>query len=414
MQVEIINIGDELLIGQVINSNAARMGKALINGGFTTRRILTIADSKDDIINALDTRLPDTQVLIFSGGLGPTRDDLTKNTLAEYFKTELVFDQAAFEDMALFFKKRHLEVTETNCEQAYLPKNCISLPNSLGTAQGMWFEEEELIVIALPGVPFELDALMDQEVMPRLIKRFNTQPLHRRTVMTTGIGESFLADMIEEWEISLPEDMSLAYLPHNGGVRLRLSCRDKNSADSLRRLSEELSKLKPLIAEYIYAYDEISLQEVVGEMLAAGHMTLSTAESCTGGYISHLISSIAGSSVYFTGSVVAYANEVKVNQLNVNFDDIEKHGAVSETVVKQMAEGARHLLYTDYAIATSGIAGPGGGKPEKPIGTVWIAVAGPQGTVSQLLQLSEHRQRNIERTAISALNLLRKVLLQNQ
>lgn len=410
MQVEIINIGDELLIGQVINSNAARMGKALLNGGFTTRRIITISDKETDILDAINHRLPDTKVLIFSGGLGPTRDDLTKNVLARYFNTKLVFHQEAYDDMLKLFNKRNFTVTATNKEQAYLPKDCITLPNPVGTARGLWFEKDDYILIALPGVPFELDALMEAEVMPRLIARLHTQALHNKTIMTIGIGESFLSDIIEGWELALPEDMSLAYLPQYGSVRLRLSCSNKNAQESQQRIDEQIKKLSPLISEYIYGYDEITLQEVVGQLLLKQKATLCTAESCTGGYISHLITSIPGSSAYFKGGITAYANEVKVAQLGVNLQDIEAHGAVSETVVKQMAEGARKVLSTDYAIATSGIAGPSGGTEDKPVGTIWIAIATPRGTVAEKFQLSEHRGRNIERSATLGLNMLRKAI----
>jgi nicotinamide-nucleotide amidase len=410
MQVEIINIGDELLIGQVINSNAARMGKALLDGGFTTRRMITISDNREDILSSIDQRLPGTQVLIFSGGLGPTRDDLTKNVLAEYFDTELVFNQDAYDAIVKIFSKRNLTITETNKEQAYLPKDCISLPNPVGTARGLWFEKDDLVLISLPGVPFELDALMETEVMPRLIEHYKTQPLYNKTIMTIGIGESFLSDLIQEWELALPQDISLAYLPQYGSVRLRLSCSNTHPKASLQLIDEQIAQLKPLISEYIYGYDEITLQEVVGALLIKKQATLATAESCTGGYISHLITSISGSSAYFKGSITAYANTVKVGQLGVNAQDIEDNGAVSEIVVTQMAEGARKNLTTDYAIATSGIAGPDGGTEEKPVGTIWIAVATPKGTIAEKFQLGDHRGRNIVRSATLGLNMLRKVM----
>lgn len=410
MQVEIINIGDELLIGQVINSNAARMGKALLQGGFTTRRMITISDDERDIISSIDNRLEDTKILIFSGGLGPTRDDLTKNVLARYFNTELVFNQEAYDDMERIFKRRNLCVTSTNKEQAYLPKDCISLPNPVGTARGMWFENDDIILISLPGVPYELDALMEKEVMPRLIQRFNTQPLHNKTVMTIGIGESFLADIIQDWEFALPKDMSLAYLPEYGSVRLRLSCADKDAERSLLRIDEEIKKLEPLISEYIYGYDDITLQEVVADLLLKNASSLSIAESCTGGYISHLITSMPGSSAYFKGSVTSYANEIKSHILEVNMEDIVQYGAVSESVVKQMALGVRKQMKTDYAIATSGIAGPDGGTDEKPVGTIWIAVATPSAVIAEKFQLGEHRGRNIVRSSTLALNMLRKTI----
>lgn len=411
MQVEIINIGDELLIGQVINSNAARMGKALLDGGFTTRRMITISDSKEDILSSIDMRLTNTKVLIFSGGLGPTRDDLTKNVLAEYFDTELVFNQEAYDEIETMFRKRKFKMTETNKEQAYLPEKCTSLPNPVGTARGMWFEKDDLIVISLPGVPFELNYLMEHQVMPRLIEHFQTEPLHNLTVMTMGIGESFLSDIIHDWEMALPKDISLAYLPEYGSVRLRMSCANTNPETSQLLLQKELATLQPLIKDYIYGYNDVSMSEVIGQLLEQKQYTLATAESCTGGYISHLITAIAGSSVYFKGSVVSYANEVKTAVLGVNSNDIEVYGAVSEQVVKQMAEGVKRNLNTDYAIATSGIAGPSGGSIAKPVGTVWVAIATPDKTVTECFNLGEHRGRNIERSAVMALNMLRKELI---
>lgn len=411
MQIEIINIGDELLIGQVINSNAAKMGKMLIDGGFTTKRMITISDDESDILASIEQRLPDTKVLIFSGGLGPTRDDLTKHVLANYFDTELVFNQEAYDDIAQLFKRRNFKVTETNKEQAYLPKDCLSLPNKVGTARGMWFEKDDLIVISLPGVPFEMIHLMEKQVMPRLIEKYQTKPLKYRTIMTIGIGESYLADMISSWEDALPEDMSLAYLPQYGSVRLRISCSDPNPDSSLQRINAEIDKVLPTIQEYVYGYDDITMQEVLGQMLLEKKATLTTAESCTGGHISYLVTSIPGSSAYFKGSIIAYANKVKEEQLKVDPQNITNFGAVSEEVVKQMAEGARRELQSDYAIATSGIAGPSGGTPEKPVGTVWIAVSSATETVAIKHNLGDHRERIIDRSAIIGMKMLRDLLL---
>ncbi len=411
MQVEIINIGDELLIGQVINSNAAKMGQMLIHGGFSTRRMITISDDKSDILASIDNRLPDTKVIIFSGGLGPTRDDLTKNTLAEYFNTELVFNQEAYDDLVILFNKMNLKITPTNEEQAYLPKNCISLPNAVGTARGMWFEKDDLVVISLPGVPHEMVHLMEKQVMPRLIQKFNTEPLNYRTVMTIGIGESFLADKISTWEDQLPSDMSLAYLPQFGTVRLRLSCSDKKADRSIARINAEIDKLVPIISENIYGYDETSLEEVIGQLLKEKGKTVSTAESCTGGYISHLITSISGSSEYYKGSIISYSNEIKTAKLNVPKNILDTHGAVSEEVVTLMAENARKNLNTDYAIAVSGIAGPDGGTEDKPVGTVWIAVASKDKTTTQKFRFGGNRKQNIERTSLISLNMLREILI---
>ncbi len=412
MQIEVVNIGDELLIGQVINSNAAKIGSFLINGGFTTKKMITISDDADDIIASINNRLSETRVIIFSGGLGPTRDDLTKNVLAKYFNTELVFCQEAYDDIVELFKHRNFKVTETNKEQAYLPKDCITLPNKVGTARGMWFENNDIIVISLPGVPFEMEYLMEYEVMPRLIERFNTKPIINKTIMTIGIGESFLSDIIHDWEMALPPNMHLAYLPQYGSVRLRLDCINNNPEEAQQQLDTEIDKVLPLISEYVYGYNEITLQEVVAQQLIRKNATLSVAESCTGGYISHLITSIPGSTGYYQGSITSYSNDVKINQLDVNPEDLKQYGAVSESVVKQMAEGVRKHLNTDYAIATSGIAGPTGGSKEKPVGTIWIAVATPEKTIAEKFQLGNHRGRNIERSATLGLNMLRKELMQ--
>lgn len=412
MEAEIITIGDELLIGQVINSNSAMMGKMLQQIGIKSRRMVTVADSEEDIISAIDNRFPETKLIIFSGGIGPTRDDLTKETLCKYFETELVFNQEAYNDISKLFKNLGFEVTENNRLQAFLPKDFPSLPNKFGTARGMWFEKDDLVVVSLPGVPYELRGLMENEVLPRLEKHFQATPETYRTVMITGIGESFLSAKIAEWEDTLPKNMKLAYLPQPGIVRLRITSKNETVEASLKQINEKILKLSQIIPDLIYGYDEIMLEEKVGQLLQAKNLTLATAESCTGGYIGHLITSISGSSTYFQGGIISYSNQVKIEQLNVSPSNLEKFGAVSNEVVREMAEGARKNLKTDFAISTSGVAGPNGGTEEKPVGTVWIAVAGKEKTVSKKFNFGTNRERNIRKAALAGLNMLREELIE--
>jgi len=407
MNAEIINIGDELLIGQVVNTNASWLASELNKAGISVVQITTIADDDHAIKTALDHAAERAQIIIISGGLGPTKDDITKKSLAEYFDSEMVFDEGTYENVKKIFALRHYQVTEVNKMQALIPEKCIPLQNNNGTAPGMWFEKEDTVFVSLPGVPYEMKALFSEEVILRLAKRYKLGAVVHKTIMTTGVGESFLAAKINDWEDNLPPYVKLAYLPQPGLVRLRLSAKgpDKKALETeLEQLTEALQQIVP---EVIYGYDDMPLEEAVGNLLKEKGRTMATAESCTGGYIAHLITSIPGSSEYFMGSIVSYSNDVKISQLGVAFDSLEEHGAVSKNVVEQMATGARERLKTDYALATSGIAGPDGGTEEKPVGTTWVALAGPDGVVSQKFHFGEHRGRNIRRTALAALNMLR-------
>ncbi len=407
MNAEIINIGDELLIGQVVNTNASWLASELNKAGISVVQITTIADDDHAIKTALDHAAERAQIIIISGGLGPTKDDITKKSLAEYFDSEMVFDEGTYENVKKIFALRHYQVTEVNKMQALIPEKCIPLQNNNGTAPGMWFEKEDTVFVSLPGVPYEMKALFSEEVILRLAKRYKLGAVVHKTIMTTGVGESFLAAKINDWEDNLPSYVKLAYLPQPGLVRLRLSAKgpDKKALETeLEQLTEALQQIVP---EVIYGYDDMPLEEAVGNLLKEKGRTMATAESCTGGYIAHLITSIPGSSEYFMGSIVSYSNDVKISQLGVAFDSLEEHGAVSKNVVEQMATGARERLKTDYALATSGIAGPDGGTEEKPVGTTWVALAGPDGIVSQKFHFGEHRGRNIRRTALAALNMLR-------
>ena len=410
MVAEIISIGDELLIGQVINTNASWMSELLNRNGIKVKQIKAIADDKKDILNSIDNSFKSADLILLTGGLGPTKDDITKHTLCEYFDTKLVFNEDAFSRIKEIFRLRNFKVSAVNKAQAELPESCIPITNINGTASGMWFEKNGKILVSMPGVPFEMKPMMENEVIPRIKAKFNTPVIIHKTIMTQGVGESFLAKIIEDWENSLPQNIKLAYLPQPGIVRLRLSASGENKIKCEKYIDEFVEKLKLLIGDIIFAYDDMLLEEAVGNSLKLHKKTVATAESCTGGYIAHLLTSIAGSSSYFKGSAITYANEIKENILEVSHDDLEKEGAVSETVVRQMALGVRKKFGTDYAIATSGIAGPDGGTENKPVGTTWIAIAGPDGVLAEKHHFGEHRGRNIRRAALTALFMLKKTV----
>lgn len=408
MTAEIISIGDELLIGQVINTNASWMGDLLNRNGIRVTQIKAIADDKEAILKAIDEGFKASDLILITGGLGPTKDDITKHTLCEYFDTKLVFNEEAFVRIKEIFALRHFEVTDVNKAQADLPESCTPLTNINGTASGMWFEKNGKVLVSMPGVPFEMQPMMENEVIPRVKAKFKTPVILHKTIMTQGVGESFLAKRIEDWENSLPKNIKLAYLPQPGIVRLRLSARGENKEKCKKYIAELVGKLELIIGDLIFAYDDVLLEEAVGETLKTHKKTIATAESCTGGYIAHLLSSISGSSAYFKGSAVTYANEIKETILDVSKEALLNEGAVSEAVVKQMALGARRKFGTDYALATSGIAGPDGGTIDKPVGTTWIAIAGPNGVRAKKYHFGEHRGRNIRRAALTALFELKK------
>jgi len=407
MKAEIISIGDELLIGQVINTNASWMAVELNKSGIQVVRITAISDSGDEIKDAIASAEKNCDIILLTGGLGPTKDDITKHVLADYYNSKMVFHKPTYEQVKSIFAMRKFKVSEVNKKQAEIPEVCIPLFNKHGTAPGMWFENNGKVLVSLPGVPFEMKTLINDEVIPRLQSKFSLNYIFHKTIMTTGVGESALAEIIEEWENNLPDNIKLAYLPQPGIVRLRLSATGLIQNELEAEVKEYCRMLNSIIHDIIFGYDDIGLEEVVGKQLYSVGCTLSTAESCTGGYIAHLITSIAGSSIYFKGSVVSYSNSVKENQLDVDPRVLEKYGAVSREVIEQMALGGKKLLKTDYCIATSGIAGPDGGTSDKPVGTIWIALATPSGVQTKLFHFGEHRGRNIRRTSLAALNMLR-------
>jgi len=419
MNIEIINIGDELLIGQVVNTNASWMAEHLNLEGFKVHQFTIIGDTREHILDALWKAGERSEVVLISGGIGPTKDDITKTTLCDFFGTRLVFNEDAYKDIENFFVRRGYEVTGLNRQQACLPEDCIGIPNKLGTARGMWFEKDipvtgrsaKTIFISMPGVPFEMQAMMTENIIPELKKRFHPKSIYHKTILTQGIGESFLAAIIEEWENNLPPAIKLAYLPQPGIVRLRLTGTGDDEAAIRAMVGEQAGKLSAIIPEYIFGEDDDRLEAIIGKLLKEKNCTLGTAESCTGGYIAHLLTSIPGSSAYFKGSIIAYDNVIKELMLGIMPETIQEFGAVSSEVVTEMAIGAQTHLNVDYVIAVSGIAGPDGGTSEKPVGTTWIALATPDEVFSKQYLFGDSRERNIRRAALQALNLLRKNLL---
>lgn len=411
MKAVIVTIGDEILIGQVTDTNASFIAEHLNISGIEVVEKRTVSDNDNSIRQALKDYEARVDVMILTGGLGPTRDDITKNSLSKYFGGKLVENQEVLQHIQQLFEKRGYKLSDLNRRQAVIPDNCIALKNSQGTAPGMWFEKSGTIFISLPGVPYEMKSLMTDEVIPRLAEKMNASIIQHRTVMTQGIPESFLAARIKDWEVSLPENLKLAYLPRPGIVRLRLTGvgEDRNTLNSL--LEEQIMRLKSIIPEDIFAEYDVPLESVIGNLLSKYGYTLSTAESCTGGRIAELITSVPGSSKYFKGAIIAYSNQVKQELLAVPAEILEKYGAVSREVVEIMADNIREKLNTSYSIAISGIAGPSGGSDEKPVGTTWICVSSAEKTYSKRYKFGEHRGRNIEIGSITALNILRKMVL---
>jgi nicotinamide-nucleotide amidase len=409
--VEIMTIGDELLYGQVVDTNSAFMGQELAKIGLRVRQISSVSDRADEIVAALDQARERAQLVLMTGGLGPTKDDLTKHVLARYFGAELVMHEPTLEHVINMFKRFNRPMPEVNRFQAMVPSNCEVLPNAVGSAPGMWFEDRGTVFVSMPGVPFEMKRLMTDEVLPRLQQRFHLQPIEHVVVMTAGLGESALAEKIADWEDALPAHIKLAYLPSFGAVRLRLTGTDDGQPDLRGRMLALLPALREHIAEYIFAEEETTLEAAVGELLKAKGLSIGTAESCTGGLVANRLTSVPGSSAYFMGSVVAYSNDIKMQLLDVPEATLMAHGAVSEETVRAMAEGARRRLGVDVALATSGIAGPSGGSEAKPVGTMCVAYADGQKTISKQFSFNRGRALNIEYAAQVVLTLLHQQLV---
>lgn len=412
MKAYIINIGDELLIGQVANLNASWMAEQLNKLGVEVVRIVVVGDQEEEIKDAITQAASVADFVFLTGGLGPTSDDRTKDVLCDYFGRKLVMHEPSLKNITDYFKSRGVEVTERNRKQAEIPEGCKAITNKEGTAPGLWLEESGKILIAVPGVPFEMKRMMFDTILPEIEKMLKAPWVVHKTILTQGVGESFLAENILQWENELPSNISLAYLPSPGLVKLRLSARGNDKKQLQKIIDEQVKKLQLVIPDIIFGYDTDTLETIVGNLLKQKGQTLSTAESCTGGAVAQRLTTVAGSSIYFKGSVIAYSNEVKKDFLDIPSEILEKYGAVCEAVVVLMAESIRRKFKTDYAIAISGIAGPDGGTPEKPVGTVWIAVATKNKTEAKKFQFGNNRLVNIERAVITALSILRKSIIE--
>lgn len=410
MKAQIITIGDELLIGQTIDTNSAWMGAELSRIGFDVTRRISIHDRREDILETLREVTGKSDVVLTTGGLGPTSDDITKHTLCEFFNTRLVTDPETLGRIEAMLKRRSLTMNENNRRQAEVPESCRVLINEAGTAPGMWFEKENTVFISMPGVPSEMKYLMKEHIIPELKQRFISQSIIHKNIMTYGEMEARLAELLASFEAELPPEIKLAYLPSSGIIKLRLTATGPDRARLLDQVNEQTKKLYTTIPHLIIGEDAETFEEVLGMLLRSKGKTVCTAESCTGGRIAAMLTAVPGSSAYFKGSVIAYDNSIKKELLGVENEILEKHGAVSRETVEKMAEGARRILKTDFAVATSGIAGPDGGTELKPVGTLWMAVAYENGTFSETRRFGLERDTNINRFSVAALHLLWKAV----
>ncbi len=412
IKAEIITIGDEILIGQIVDTNSAWMGQQLNGIGIAVHQITSISDNKEHIVSALDAALLRADVVLLTGGLGPTKDDITKTTLADFFQTGLIQSETVLAHIQAMTASRGFTMNQLNIDQALVPENCTVLNNPNGTAPGMLFSFDGKFIVSMPGVPFEMKPLMTDHVLPFLKEQFKLPHIIHKTIIVQGFSESHLSVVLNDWEDQLPEIIKLAYLPSPGRIRMRFSLTGFDKVYMQQSLDKALKELSLIIPHAISSYNEEGIDEVVGQLLNAKHATMACAESCTGGSIASLITSRAGSSSFFKGGVVAYANEIKQQALGVNPDSLEKFGAVSQQVVEEMAIGCIQTMGVDYAVATSGIAGPDGGTDEKPVGTIWIAAASRNKVVSKLYTMGNHRHININKSVQTALKMLRELLLE--
>ncbi len=415
MRASIISIGDELLIGQVINTNATQMAQMLTSIGISVNTVLTIGDDGAAIKEALQQSLAKNDIVLITGGLGPTKDDITKKCLCEFFDSELYENAEALANVKRIFDARGYELTPINRQQAWVPRCCTMVNNDVGTAPCMWFDTKNgKVVVSMPGVPHEMDYLMRNKIIPMLQEHFSTGAICNKNILIQGIGESFLSDLIEPWELSLPSNIKLAYLPQSGMVKLRLTGRgdDRHAID--KQIANAVSKLYPIAGQYIVGEDMENLPEAVAHLFTTHHLTLCTAESCTGGSIGSKLTALPGASRYYMGGMITYSNEAKETLLGVQHTTLTQYGAVSEATACEMAAGARKTLHTDYAIATTGIAGPDGGSKEKPVGTVWIGLATPAQTSATLMHFGDIRQQTIERACNKAFSMLIHDINNNQ
>ena len=410
MKASILTIGDEILIGQIVDTNSVSIARHLNDAGIVVREKSSIGDDRAEIVAGIERALARSEVVVVTGGLGPTKDDITKKTLAELFGSPMRYDEAVAEHVERMLSSRGIAFNELNRAQALVPACCTVLFNAHGTAPGMWFERDGRVVVSLPGVPFEMEHLMQDEVMPRLKARFDLKQIVHRTLITSGLAESMLAEAIADWENDLPPYLKLAYLPNPGAVRLRLSAYEVEGASVAREIERRFEALRRIIPRYVVGYETATVEECVhGEPTERGR-TLAAAESCTGGVIASRFTALPGASAYFRCGVVAYSNDAKHDLLGVGRETLERFGAVSEPVARQMAEGVRRVAGADYGVATTGIAGPAGGSAGKPVGTVWIAVATPRGTRAVVRQCGTDRGQIVARAASFAIGMLRDCL----
>jgi nicotinamide-nucleotide amidase len=411
MKAEIITIGDEILIGQVIDTNSAWLAEQLNLAGIEVFQITSVHDDREHIMEALANAERKVDLVLMTGGLGPTKDDITKKTLCDYFGTQLVFHEPTFEQIRERFTKRGIDLNKLNRDQALVPEMCTVIHNVEGTAPGMWFERSGTIFVSMPGVPFEMKSMVTTQIIPRLLTSGKLKVIIHKTVLTQGVPESMLAIRLEEWENNLPSFIRLAYLPNPMSVRLRLSAIGSEVQLLKREMEHQVELLRQLLPTEIYGYDEDTMAGSAGNLLKEQQASLAVAESCTGGYISHLLTLTPGASGWYKGCITAYDNSVKLNVLGVSSETLTAYGAVSEQTVREMVLGVKKVLNSDYALATTGIAGPDGGSEEKPVGTVWIAAVGPTKFIAQKFVFGNNRERNILRSSQTALHLLRKLIL---
>jgi nicotinamide-nucleotide amidase len=408
---EIIAIGDELLYGQTLDTNSHWISQELDRVGVKVVRRTTVGDREDRILAALAEAESRADLILITGGLGPTSDDLTKPCLARYFNSPVRMNQQALAELEALMRTRGRELNELTRQQAALPEICEMISNPVGTAPGMWFDVRGKVFVSMPGVPHEMKTMMRERILPRMVEKFKPPVIVHKIIRTCGLGESWLAERIAPWERALPSNARLAYLPTFGDIKLRITLTGPEEAPLRQQADELVRALLPLAQPYIYGFDDDTLESVVGQLLRTRRKTLSIAESCTGGHVSQLITSVPGSSDYFRGAIVAYHNDVKMGQLGIPEALLAQHGAVSEEVAIALAQSVREMLKSDFGLATTGIAGPGGGTPEKPVGTVWIACSDSLTAVARRLQLLKDRQANIRFTGVAALDLLRQRMI---
>ncbi len=411
---EIITIGDEILYGQITDTNTQWISAELDKIGIRIVRKSSVGDQEERILQILREAEERADIILITGGLGPTKDDITKTTLAKYFNTRLVINEEALADVTAFFKSRGREMTELNRLQAALPENSTFISNKSGTAPGMWFERNGKVFVSMPGVPYEMKWLMTNRMLPKLQQYFRTPVIYHKIIRTVGIGESFLAERIADWEDNLPSHIKLAYLPSFGQVKLRLTATGEKLSVLQEQVQALIDRVIPLIEPYVFGYDEEDLEKAVGKLLLEKGLTLAAAESCSGGYVAHMITKVPGNSQYFRGGAIVYSNDLKVQLAGVREETLVQFGAVSEQTAREMAEGVRNTLRSSIGVASTGIAGPSGGTEDKPVGTIWIACSDGIHTEARKLQLSQFRELNIQLTAVYVLNLIRTFVNKNR